>query len=108
MSDQYVEAVRNQMEHVAASMRVDRTGWTDDQWIADARQLMGDIEGSVLDLLNGHVMAMLRRLDELPDGDLYALCPDCNGTGQANHYPNFPDQCATCSTGFVLVERGNP
>ena len=64
MSDQMVEAIKRQMKHVDASMRVNRTGWTDDQWIDDARKLMRDIEGSVLDLLNGHVVAMLRRLED--------------------------------------------
>ena len=66
MSDQMVEAIKQQMKHIDASMRVNRTDWTDDQWIDDARKLMGDIEGSVLDLLNGHVVAMLRKLE---DGD---------------------------------------
>lgn len=59
------EAIQRQMAHVQRSAWIDRRGWTDQQWIDDARSQMGDIDGSILDLVNGHVMALLRRLDEL-------------------------------------------
>ncbi len=36
------------------------------------------------------------------DKTLYVVCPDCNGTGQVNHYPIFPGECR-CGTGFVKV-----
>ncbi len=65
MSDQWGEVLARQRDHVNASHRVDRRGWTDQQWIDDARRLMDDIDGSVLDLVNGHVMKLLERLDEL-------------------------------------------
>lgn len=65
LDDQMVEAVRNQMKHVAASHAVDRRGWTRDQWVADAEKLMGDLDGSVMDLKNGHVLALLEELHEL-------------------------------------------
>jgi hypothetical protein len=64
LDDQMADAVRNQREHVRASMAVDRRGWTRQQWIDDARRLMHDLDGSVLALVNGHVMALL---DEVGD-----------------------------------------
>lgn len=63
MNDQWAEVIARQRDHVNASHRVDRRGWTDEQWIDDARQLMGDIDGSVLDLVNGHVMALIRAVE---------------------------------------------
>lgn len=46
--------------HRSAAVQIDRTGWTDQQWIEDADRLMGDLHGSVSSLLNGHVTALLR------------------------------------------------
>ncbi len=63
------EAYRSQMEHIEASMRVNRSGWSDDEWVDNARKLMNDIDGSVLDLVNGHVTAMLRKIDALEKKD---------------------------------------
>jgi len=54
-----------QAAHAAASHRVVRLGWTREQWIADAQRLMNDPDGSVLDLVNGHVYALLAELKEL-------------------------------------------
>lgn len=44
-------------------MKVNRRGWTDEQWIADARALMDHIDGSAACLLNGHIYALFRALD---------------------------------------------
>lgn len=63
--DQLAAAVHRQLQHAAASQAVNRRGWTDQQWIDDARSAIGDLDGSILDLVNGHVLALLRRLDEL-------------------------------------------
>jgi hypothetical protein len=71
LDEQMREAVHNQMSHVNASMMVDRRGWTRQQWIDDARRLFGDLDGSVLDLVNGHVSAMLAEIDGLPDGRMW-------------------------------------
>jgi hypothetical protein len=60
--DQMSLAMKAMASHVARSERVDRTGWTDDQWIADAQRLMDDLDGSVLSLVNGHVLALLARV----------------------------------------------
>jgi hypothetical protein len=65
LDDQMAEAVRRQREHVVSSMHVDRRGWTRQQWVDDARKLMGDLDGSVLDLVNGHVGALLGQIDDL-------------------------------------------
>lgn len=59
IDNQTADAVRRQVEHVRASHSIDRRGWTRRQWIEDARNQFGDLEGSVLDLVNGHVSAML-------------------------------------------------
>jgi hypothetical protein len=59
-----VETFRAQRAHVDRSLAIDRTGWTRQQWVDDARQQMGDLDGSVMDLLNGHVTAMLSALAE--------------------------------------------
>lgn len=64
LDDQVVTAARSQMDHVRASRRVDRRGWTRQQWIDDARIRFNDLNGSVLDLLNGHIAAMLDELDD--------------------------------------------
>jgi hypothetical protein len=39
-----------------------RDGWTRQQWVADAQEIMNDIDGSATSLLNGHVMAMLEEI----------------------------------------------
>ena len=65
LDDQMAEAVRHQREHIAASMAVDRRGWTRQQWIDDAERLIGDLHGSVLDLVNGHVLALLAEIHDL-------------------------------------------
>ena len=58
--DQMALAVRAMAHHAGESWRTDRTGWTDEQWIRDADALMGDLDGSVSSLVNGHVLALLR------------------------------------------------
>lgn len=57
--NQMGEAIRNMARHAAESEYVDRRGWTNQQWIDDARKLMNDIEGSIMSLKNGHVMALI-------------------------------------------------
>lgn len=52
-----------QAAHVAASHRLDRISWTDEQWVEDARRLMRDLDGSVLDLVNGHIVRLIAALD---------------------------------------------
>lgn len=47
-------------------MKVNRRDWTDEQWIADARQLMDHIDGSAACLLNGHIHALFRAIDAAP------------------------------------------
>lgn len=63
VSSEMADAIARQMAHAKASHQVDRRGWTDEQWIEDAIRLMGDLEGSVLDLLNGHVMALIKAVE---------------------------------------------
>jgi len=64
MPDEMAEAVQNQARHILDSHAVNRTGWTRQQWVDDARRLMGDLDGSVLDLVNGHVMHLIGALTD--------------------------------------------
>lgn len=57
--DQMALAVRAMAHHAGEASRIDRTGWTAEQWIEDAERLMGDLDGSVMSLVNGHVLALL-------------------------------------------------
>lgn len=43
-------------------LNVDRKGWTDEEWVADAHRLMDHIDGSAACLLNGHILALFRSL----------------------------------------------
>lgn len=71
LDEQMREAVSRQMKHVAAAHRIDRRGWTRKQWIDDARRLFTDLDGSVLDLVNGHISAMLAEIDGVPDSRMW-------------------------------------
>ena len=48
------------MDRRQESMKIDRTGWTDDQWADDAERLMNEPDGAITSLVNGHVSALLR------------------------------------------------
>ena len=52
------EALRRQAATAARAHRVDRRGWTDAQWADDAERLMGELDGAVTSLVNGHVLAL--------------------------------------------------
>lgn len=67
MADEMPEALHRMASHRAESMMVDRAGWTDEQWCDDAERLMGDLDGSVTSLVNGHVSALLRERKRLAD-----------------------------------------
>lgn len=67
MSDEMADAIGRQRERYMASLMVDRRGWSDKQWIADARRLMNEPDGAITSLLNGHVMALLRAVEEVDD-----------------------------------------
>lgn len=59
------EAIRDQINHARQSKLIDRSGWTRQQWVEDARAQMHHIDGSVLDLVNGHPLRMLEEIDVL-------------------------------------------
>jgi hypothetical protein len=63
------EALAAMAQHRAASVHVNRTGWTREQWIEDAQRLMDDIDGSVMSLVNGHVLALLDEVYERRAGE---------------------------------------
>ena len=58
------ESLTIQIHRIAASMHADRTGWTREQWIDEARELMADPDAGVMCLVAGHAQAMLAELDE--------------------------------------------
>lgn len=59
LDDQMALAVRAMAHHSGESSRVDRSGWTQAEWIEDAERLMSDLDGSIMSLVNGHVIALL-------------------------------------------------
>lgn len=65
LDEQAVQAFRRQRDHAAAAHAVDRSGWTRRQWVDDARRLLADVDGSVMDLVNGHAQALLAEIVEL-------------------------------------------
>ncbi len=62
-------ALHRMAQHRGESMRIDRRGWTDEQWVEDARRLMDDLDGSISSLVNGHVLALLRCADRIERGE---------------------------------------
>ena len=69
------EALDRMADHRSAAMTVNRSGWTREQYLADAERLMNDLDGSVSSLVNGHAMALIgavrelrERVAELEDG----------------------------------------
>lgn len=58
-------AIHEQVRHVVASRRRDRANWTSADWVDDAERLMSDLHGSTLSLVNGHVLALIREVQEL-------------------------------------------
>lgn len=101
LDEQMATAVHNQFQHAKAAHSVDRRGWPNAQWVADAQRLMCDLDGSVLDLLNGHVLALFEAIDELAKqrkavSDLHrphalgnaVVCVICRlDTGEPEPYP---------------------
>lgn len=67
MDDRMSEAVNAQRQHIQISHAVSRTGWTRQQWVDDAYAQFRDLHGSVLDLVNGHISALLAEVDDLRD-----------------------------------------
>lgn len=65
MSDQLNAAIKRQLEHADAAHRINRRNWTREQWVADARHLFNDLDGSMLGLVNGHIAALLQEIDHL-------------------------------------------
>ena len=59
-----------QLDIIDESRRVDRNGWSRDQWVAEAAQIMGAEGGTVRALLDNHVLALLSALaDAQTPGD---------------------------------------
>lgn len=45
----------------------ERSGWTRQEWVDDARAIMDDLHGSVACLLNGHVLALFSLASDVED-----------------------------------------
>lgn len=67
-SEQMREAITRQLQQRTRSQHIDRTNWTRQQWIDDARALMEHIDGAITSLVNGHVMALLDEVADLRKG----------------------------------------
>jgi len=72
LDDQMTRAIGNMKRLGGEVVLVDRTGWTREQWVAEAEEIMDDIDGSVLALLNGHIMAVFEELHDLRRRNLSA------------------------------------
>ena len=64
-TDQMGAAIRRQVAHAQVSSSVNRSGWTRQQWVDDARALMGHVDGAITSLVNGHVVALLDEVARL-------------------------------------------
>ena len=72
------ESLDEQMSRAIGNMRrlsgevvlVDRKDWTREQWVAEAEEIMDDIDGSVMSLLNGHINALFEELHDLRNRNL--------------------------------------
>ena len=71
-ADQMAEAMQRQRDHAYRSLRVDRRGWTDEQWADDAERIMHDLDGAITSLVNGHALSLIRERNRLRD-ELHAL-----------------------------------
>lgn len=58
------EALQRTLALRDEGMKLDRAEWSTDEWVEDARALMCHLDGSVMCLVNGHVMALLTALDD--------------------------------------------
>jgi hypothetical protein len=58
-------AYRRMADLADQTQQTNRQGWTDDQWVQDARQIMDHPDGSTFSLLNGHILALLREAARL-------------------------------------------
>lgn len=65
LNEEMRNAASRQYRQRTESERVNRTGWTTQQWVDDTRSLMDHIDGAVTSLVNGHVMALLDQNAEL-------------------------------------------
>lgn len=57
-------AIKRQLDQREESIAVDRRGWTTDEWVKDARNLMNHPDGAITSLVNGHIVALLERIDQ--------------------------------------------
>jgi hypothetical protein len=72
LDEQMAEAVGGMQRVRTAVMLKPREGWTREQWLAEADEIMNDINGSAASLLNGHITAMQEEIAELRRRNLSA------------------------------------
>lgn len=63
MSNELAAAFRRTED--LANEKIDRRGWTPEQWAADAERIMGHIDGAASALLNGHISGLLHTIRTL-------------------------------------------
>jgi ferredoxin len=84
--DQMAEAMRRQFGRREESMRVDRSGWTDEQWCEDADRLMNEPDGAITSLVNGHALHLLR----------------------VWRNQKAPEKCSVCQSSMACINRRCP
>ncbi len=68
--NQLDEAVHAMHRHAEKASWIDRRDWNPEQWREDADRLMGDLDGSIMSLVNGHVLYLLQFWREHREGTL--------------------------------------
>lgn len=62
---QMADAYRRQREAARRAHDVDRRGWDQGQWCADAKRLMYELDGAITSLVNGHATYLIAEVDVL-------------------------------------------
>lgn len=57
------DPLKAQLNAVRQSLDKDRSGWTPEQWIEDAKEHFNGPDGSIVGLVNGHISYLLRALE---------------------------------------------
>lgn len=59
------DGITRKYMHRDKVLMMDRTGWTQEQWVQDAFEIMADEDGSSISLMNRHVRALLSEILDL-------------------------------------------
>lgn len=65
LDDQMADAIGEMAKLTIDVRRRPRQEWTRAEWVAEAEEIMDDIHGSVVSLINGHVTALISEVHDL-------------------------------------------